>query len=193
MIGIKRQAALDEVKSAMGEGYTGTTSVGQTTERHPQSPGPSVSSSSPQKMLLTPEQKTMVESKRQVALYKVKHTQEGAAGATGASQTSDSSKTTLFPAQESVSVSAGLTTNAVCKNSHNELLFQAFVELSRFYKTVEHYNAAATYHKVSQAICDLTEAVTEDNALGMGKGKTKVPILARPRPRRCTSLSQLAA
>jgi ssDNA-binding Zn-finger/Zn-ribbon topoisomerase 1 len=181
MIGIKRQAALDKVKSAMGEGAAGTTSVGQTTERHPQSPGPSSSSSSPQKMLLTPEQKTMIESKRQAALYKVKRTQERAAGATSLSRTLESTKTTRtsIPPQESVSVSTGFTTTSSCKNSHNEPLFRAFVELSRFYSAEENYNATATYHKVSQAICDLTEAVTEDNALGMGKGKTKVPNIGK--------------
>ena len=79
-----------------------------------------------------------------------------------------------LPPQESVSVSTGL-----CNNPHNELLFQAFDELSRFYSAEENYNATATYRKVSQAICGLTEAVTEDNALGMGKGKTKVPSIGK--------------
>jgi hypothetical protein len=174
MIGIKRQAALDKVTSAMGEGAAGTTSVGQTMERYTQSPVPSS-----QKTALTPEQKTMIESKRQAALYKVKRTQEGATGATSVGRTSVSMKTTLFLPQESASVSTDLTTSAVCKNSHNEALYQAFAELTRFYSAEENYNATATYRKVSQAICDLTDAVTEDNALGLGKGKTKVPNIGK--------------
>jgi ssDNA-binding Zn-finger/Zn-ribbon topoisomerase 1 len=177
MIEVKRQAALEKINCAMGEGAAGMASAGQMLETYPQSPAPF--SSSPQKTALTPDQKTMVESKHQAALYKVKRTKEGAAGVTSVSQTSEMSKTTSFPPQESISVSTGLTTTVTCKSPQNEPLFQAFVELSRFYRAEGNYNAAATYHKVSQVICDLTETVTEDNALGLGKGKTKVPNVGK--------------
>jgi hypothetical protein len=59
-----------------------------------------------------------------------------------------------------VSVSTGLLKTAVCKNP----LVQAFAEVSRFYGAEGNYNAAATYQKISQAIRELTEGVTEDNA-----------------------------
>jgi hypothetical protein len=172
MIEAKRQAALAKVKCAMGGGAAETASAGQLLEILPQSPRPSSPSLSPQKTPLIREQKTMIESKRN-------YTQEGDAGVTDVSQTSERSKTTSLPPQESVSVSTGLIATAACNNPHNEPLFQAGVELSRFYSAEGNYNAVATYHKVSQAIRDLTEAVTEDNAFGLGKGQTKVPNIGK--------------
>jgi ssDNA-binding Zn-finger/Zn-ribbon topoisomerase 1 len=69
MIEAKRQAALAKVKRALEGGVlaAGATIVSQMPVIYPQSPAPSS-----QKTPLTPEQKTMIEAKRQVALAKVK-------------------------------------------------------------------------------------------------------------------------
>jgi ssDNA-binding Zn-finger/Zn-ribbon topoisomerase 1 len=82
MIGIKRQAALAKVKRTL-ETAAGPIRVSHTPKRHPQSPVPSS-----QKSVLTPDQKTMIEAKRQAALDKVKWSMgEGAAGPTSVGQT----------------------------------------------------------------------------------------------------------
>jgi hypothetical protein len=145
-------------------------------ETYPQSPAPSS-----QKSPLTPEQHNMIEAKRQAALAKVRRTLEGGAtGATSVSQMPENSKSTaLSSPQKGISLSAGPTTADACKNPQNEPLFQAFVDLTRFYRLEGNYNAASTYYRVSEAIRDLSEEVTAHNALGMGNGKTKVPNIGK--------------
>merc|ERR1711862_832926 len=63
---------------------------------------------------------------------------------------------------------------SICNQPDNGELFLAFQELSTLYYKEKNTNAGNTYKKVAQAIKDLTVVVTEKNALGLGKGKTKV-------------------
>jgi hypothetical protein len=78
MVQGKRQAALAKVKRTL-QATSGPTSLVPPPEIHPQSPAPS--SPSP-KTVLTPEQKTMIEAKRQAALAKVKCAMGGGAAET---------------------------------------------------------------------------------------------------------------
>jgi len=64
--------------------------------------------------------------------------------------------------------------SSVCANAANAGLMEAFLELSNFYFKEKNANAGATYRKVANAIKDIKFEITEDNAKGLGKGKTKV-------------------
>jgi Helix-hairpin-helix domain len=56
----------------------------------------------------------------------------------------------------------------------NAALVAAFVELSDYYFKESNANAGSSTTKVANALAGLDYEVTKDNALGLGKGKTKV-------------------
>jgi Helix-hairpin-helix domain len=60
------------------------------------------------------------------------------------------------------------------KHPGNAALVAAFVELSDYYFKESNSNAGASTTKVANALAGLDYEVTKDNALGLGKGKTKV-------------------
>ena len=66
------------------------------------------------------------------------------------------------------------TIGSVCKNQSNVGALEAMLELSGLYMKEGNFNASNTYKKVVEAIKALDYAITEDNAKGLGKGKTKV-------------------
>ena len=61
----------------------------------------------------------------------------------------------------------------------NAALVAAFQELAELYFKEGNRNAGASYTKVVKALKDLPYAVTEDNAKGLGKGKTKVDNIGK--------------
>merc|ERR1712228_905274 len=68
---------------------------------------------------------------------------------------------------------------SICSNAANGGLFLAFNELSQLYYKEKNANAGTSYKKVAAAIKDLTFQVTKDNAMGLCKGKTKVPGIGK--------------
>jgi Helix-hairpin-helix domain len=72
---------------------------------------------------------------------------------------------------------AALATIVTCPD--NAALVAAFVELSDLYYKTGNTNAGGAYKKVVAALAALPEAVTEANALGLGKGKTKVANIGK--------------
>jgi hypothetical protein len=60
------------------------------------------------------------------------------------------------------------------KNPANAALVAAFTELADLYFREGNQNAGTATSKVAAALSGLDFAVTEGNALGLGKGKTKV-------------------
>lgn len=154
------------------EGASGRVSASSTPERHFQSPLASF-----QKGKLTPEQKILVEAKRQAALTKRQSATKAAASDDVAPASPSSSRKNAGAPTGSTAALAIIaeTAAAGCKNLKNEPLYQAFRELSQLYRQEGNYNAAQTYTKVSLAILNLSDVVTEANALCLGKNKTKVP------------------
>lgn len=63
---------------------------------------------------------------------------------------------------------------SICVVEENGNLFLALTELSNCYLKEKNSHAGNSYRKVANAIKDLDYEITEDNALGLGKGKTKV-------------------
>ena len=61
-----------------------------------------------------------------------------------------------------------------CGHPANAALISAMTELSSLYFTEKNQNAGLTYKKVGIAIAEIPFEITADNALGLGKGKTKV-------------------
>lgn len=61
-----------------------------------------------------------------------------------------------------------------CKVSANAGIVQAFQELGDYYFKDGNANAGLTYKKAITAITGLDYEITEDNAKGLGKGKTKL-------------------
>jgi len=64
--------------------------------------------------------------------------------------------------------------SSTCKVPANGPLVLQFLELGQFYFKEGNKNAGGTYKKVSNIIQNFTFEVTEENAKGLGKGKTKV-------------------
>mmetsp|Transcript_15271 Transcript_15271/g.23241 ORF Transcript_15271/g.23241 Transcript_15271/m.23241 type:complete len:146 (-) Transcript_15271:64-501(-) len=69
--------------------------------------------------------------------------------------------------------------SSVCKVAANVDLMQAISELSDLYFKEKNTNAGLTYKKVAAAISEFDFEITEDNAKGLGKGKTKVPNVGK--------------
>lgn len=67
----------------------------------------------------------------------------------------------------------------IVKNPANASLVAAFQELAELYFKSGNANAGATYKKVINTINGLDFAVTEDNAKGLCKGKTKVANIGK--------------
>jgi len=61
-----------------------------------------------------------------------------------------------------------------CKVAANAGIVQAFQELGDYYFKDGNANAGGTYKKAITAIAQLDYEITEDNAKGLGKGKTKL-------------------
>lgn len=61
-----------------------------------------------------------------------------------------------------------------CVNSANAALIAAFTELSQLCFKEKDSIRGASYSKVASALYELPYEITADNALGLGKGKTKV-------------------
>ena len=53
------------------------------------------------------------------------------------------------------------------------------MELSSLYYKEKNSNASNTYKKVAQAVKEMKFEIIEDNALGLGKGKTKVARIGK--------------
>lgn len=62
----------------------------------------------------------------------------------------------------------------ITKTSANAAIVKAFQELADLYFKSGNTNAGITYKKVVKALGELDFEITADNALGLGKGKTKV-------------------
>lgn len=69
--------------------------------------------------------------------------------------------------------------SSVCAHPDNVKLMEAFLELGGLYFKEGNSNAGATYKKAAGIIKDLDFAITESNAKGLGKGKTKVPGIGK--------------
>lgn len=67
----------------------------------------------------------------------------------------------------------------VIANPANSAVIQAISELADLYFKDGNRNAGASYKKVAKALSELTYEITEDNALGLGKGKTKVANIGK--------------
>jgi poly [ADP-ribose] polymerase len=65
------------------------------------------------------------------------------------------------------------------KEPKNLPLVAAFQELSELYFKEGNRNAGASYAKVVSALKELSYEVTEENAKGLGKGKTKVANIGK--------------
>lgn len=65
-------------------------------------------------------------------------------------------------------------TEKACKCPDNAHIVEVMHELSQLYFKEGNRNAGGTYVKVANAIAQLDFAITEENAKGLGKGKTKV-------------------
>ena len=63
---------------------------------------------------------------------------------------------------------------SMCKCANNATLYEVMSELSQLYRKESNSNAANTYSKVAATIKNLPFEITEDNAMGLSKGKTKV-------------------
>eukprot|EP00559_Dactyliosolen_fragilissimus_P009429 CAMPEP_0184858632 /NCGR_PEP_ID=MMETSP0580-20130426/3718_1 /TAXON_ID=1118495 /ORGANISM="Dactyliosolen fragilissimus" /LENGTH=436 /DNA_ID=CAMNT_0027354885 /DNA_START=251 /DNA_END=1561 /DNA_ORIENTATION=- len=63
---------------------------------------------------------------------------------------------------------------SLCGHPANTPALQAILELSNLYSKEGNSNASGTYRKVGEAIKALDFEITEENAKGLGKGKTKV-------------------
>lgn len=70
------------------------------------------------------------------------------------------------------------TKNAV-KCEANANIVAAFRELAELYAKTGNRNAASTYFRVTNALSELDFEITEENALGLGKGKTKVENIGK--------------
>ena len=68
---------------------------------------------------------------------------------------------------------------SVCVNTANGGIMNALLELSELYFKEKNSNAGATYRKVANAIKDIEFEITQDNAKGLGKGKTKVANIGK--------------
>jgi len=63
---------------------------------------------------------------------------------------------------------------AICKHPANASLFLALTELANLYIKEKNGHAGNSYKKVAESIKGFDYEVTEDNAIGLGKGKQKV-------------------
>lgn len=63
---------------------------------------------------------------------------------------------------------------SACLNKANTNALEALLELGGMYLKEGNFNASNTYKKVVEAVKNLDFAITEENALGLGKNKTKV-------------------
>lgn len=70
-------------------------------------------------------------------------------------------------------------TMASCKVPENAAVIAAFSELSELYFKEGNANAGISYKKATAALRELDFAITEDNAKGLGKGKTKVANIGK--------------
>jgi hypothetical protein len=71
------------------------------------------------------------------------------------------------------------TMEAQCQCPANGPLYAAFSELMTLYFKDGNSNAGASYRKVANAVKELDFEITEDNAKGMSKGKTKIPGIGK--------------
>jgi len=62
----------------------------------------------------------------------------------------------------------------MCNHLSNAPILEVMLELSELYFKEKNTNAGITYKKVAQAIKETDFEINEDNAKGLGKGKTKV-------------------
>jgi hypothetical protein len=62
----------------------------------------------------------------------------------------------------------------MCTRKANAGVYEAIKELSSLYFKEKNTNAGITYRKVSEAVKNLDFKITEKNAKGLGKGKTKI-------------------
>jgi len=62
----------------------------------------------------------------------------------------------------------------ITKHSANAALVKAFQELADLYFKSGNANAGKTYKKVVAALGNVDFEITEENAMGLGKGKTKI-------------------
>lgn len=65
------------------------------------------------------------------------------------------------------------------KNPKNAALVHAFHELGTLYFKEKNKNAGPAIMRVVKALSELDFEVTEENALGLGKGKTKIPNIGK--------------
>jgi ssDNA-binding Zn-finger/Zn-ribbon topoisomerase 1 len=112
---------------------------------------------------LSPEQKTMIEAKRLAAIERRKRF------------LTEKQKAEL---ETKIQAAASRGTTH-CLIPVNEPIRDAFVELADLYHNEGNHNAAVTYRKVANSLAVLDFAVTEENALGLGAGKTKVPAIGK--------------
>ena len=72
-----------------------------------------------------------------------------------------------------------------CTCAANAPLVAAITELANYYFKDGNGNAGGTYTKVATALSELDYEVTEDNAKGLGKGKTKVANIGKGSADKC--------
>jgi len=66
-----------------------------------------------------------------------------------------------------------------CANPKNAALVLAFQECAKYYFQEGNHNAGSSYIKAVDALTNLKEEVTEDNAMSFCKGKTKIPGIGK--------------
>ncbi len=80
---------------------------------------------------------------------------------------------------EQVAEKKAAAVEALCKNPANSEIVQVMLELSNCYFKEGNSNAGITYKKVSAAVAGLDFEITEENAKGLGKNKTKVENIGK--------------
>jgi len=80
----------------------------------------------------------------------------------------------FMEANEDKKQSRANAATAACENEANGPLMAAMLELAELYFKEKNTNAGITYKKVAETIKNLSFEITENNAKGLGKGKTKV-------------------
>lgn len=80
---------------------------------------------------------------------------------------------------EEVAEKKAAAVEALCHNPANSEIVQVMLELSNCYFKEGNPHAGATYKKVSAAVAGLDFEITEENAKGLGKNKTKVDDIGK--------------
>jgi len=75
---------------------------------------------------------------------------------------------------EEVAEKKAAAVSSLCKHPANSEIVAILLELSKAYFTDHNANAGISYRKVAHAVSELDFEITEKNAKGLGKGKTKV-------------------